>query len=184
MKKFNLAFPGLLIVSWLAPATSALAQHQGHHQNPQHSSYSGFESRSIKALSDSQVADLKSGRGMGLALAAELNGYPGPMHVLELADKLALTPDQRSRMRDLVHAMKQETIRIGEEVIMAERALDGLFAENRTDAASLASAVKTVAEVQGRLRQAHLQYHLATKAALSPEQVRDYARLRGYASGP
>ena len=36
------------------------------------------------------MADLRAGRGMGLALAAELNGYPGPAHVLELADKLDL----------------------------------------------------------------------------------------------
>jgi DNA invertase Pin-like site-specific DNA recombinase len=28
---------------------------------------------------------------MGLALAAELNGYPGPLHVLEMADRLQLT---------------------------------------------------------------------------------------------
>lgn len=70
MKTFNLAFPGLLVVSWLALATGALAQHQGHHQNPQHSPYSGFETRSIKALSEAQIADLKAGRGMGLALAA------------------------------------------------------------------------------------------------------------------
>jgi hypothetical protein len=40
--------------------------------------YSGMQTRPIKALSDQQVADLKAGRGMGLALAAELNGYPGP----------------------------------------------------------------------------------------------------------
>ncbi|MCZ8272634.1 MAG: periplasmic heavy metal sensor [Microcystis sp. LE19-4.1E] len=184
MKTFNLAFPGLLVVSWLAQAPDALSQHQGHHQNPQHSPYSGFETRSIKALSDAQIADLKAGRGMGLALAAELNGYPGPMHVLELADKLGLTPDQRIRMQDMVHAMKQETIGIGEDVIMAERALDSLFSENRADAASLASTVKTVAEAQGRLRQAHLRYHLETKAALSPEQIRDYARLRGYTKNP
>jgi hypothetical protein len=52
------------------------------------SPYSGMQTRSIKALSEQQVADLTAGRGMGLALAAELNGYPGPFHVLELADKL------------------------------------------------------------------------------------------------
>ena len=32
--------------------------------------YPGMESRSIKALSDQQIADLRAGRGMGLALAA------------------------------------------------------------------------------------------------------------------
>jgi hypothetical protein len=59
--------------------------------------YAGLQMRPIKALSEQQVADLSSGRGMGLALAAELNGYPGPSHVLELADKLDLTTEQRAR---------------------------------------------------------------------------------------
>ena len=43
--------------------------------------YAGMQTRPIKALSEQQVADLGAGRGMGLALAAELNGYPGPSHV-------------------------------------------------------------------------------------------------------
>jgi hypothetical protein len=50
----------------------ALAQHQ--HGN---SAYSGLQQRSIKSMSDEQIADLRAGRGMGLALAAELNEYPG-----------------------------------------------------------------------------------------------------------
>jgi len=53
--------------------------------------YAGMQTRPIKALSEQQVADLGAGRGTGLALAAELNGYPGPSHVLELADKLDLS---------------------------------------------------------------------------------------------
>ena len=53
--------------------------------------HSGMQNRPIKALSDQQVADLKAGRGMGLALAAELNGYPGPSHLIELPDQLGLT---------------------------------------------------------------------------------------------
>jgi hypothetical protein len=67
-------------------ATAALAQ----------SPYAGMQTRPIKALSKQQVVDLKAGRGMGLALAAELNGYPGPIHVL--SDKLGLTPEQKARV--------------------------------------------------------------------------------------
>ena len=69
-----------------------------------------METRPIKALSDQQVADLKAGRGMGLALAAELNGYPGPAHVLELSDKLGLTVEQRARVQQLFESMKQEAL--------------------------------------------------------------------------
>ena len=54
--------------------------------------YAGLETRAIKTLSERQIADLNAGRGMGLALAAELNGYPGPMHAIELADRLNLSP--------------------------------------------------------------------------------------------
>ena len=36
--------------------------------------YAGMQTRQIKALSAEQIADLKAGRGMGLAMAAELNG--------------------------------------------------------------------------------------------------------------
>jgi hypothetical protein len=63
--------------------------------------YAGMQSRQIKALSDQQIADLRAGRGMGLALAAELNGYPGPSHVLELADQLGLSPEQRSKVQEI-----------------------------------------------------------------------------------
>src|SRR3569623_1713127 len=69
--------------------------------------YTGMQTRPIKALSEQQIADLGAGRGMGLALAAELNGYPGPSHVLELGDRLELTPDQRNQIQRLFDAMKQ-----------------------------------------------------------------------------
>ena len=60
------------------------------------SPYAGMQTRPIKALSEQQVADLKAGRGMGLALPAELNGYPAPIHVLELSDQLGPSADQKT----------------------------------------------------------------------------------------
>src|SRR5919108_87427 len=79
--------------------------------------YAGFEGRSIKALSEPQIADLRAGRGMRLALAAELNGYPGPMHVLEFGDSLDLSGQQRAKMQELFAAMKAEAIPLGEKLI-------------------------------------------------------------------
>src|SRR2546425_6382198 len=70
--------------------------------------YAGLETRTVKALSEQQIADLRAGRGMGLALAAELNGYPGPLHVLELGDQIGLSDTQRERMRELFAAMQAE----------------------------------------------------------------------------
>src|SRR6516165_12752857 len=91
--------------------------------------YAGLEGRAIKALSEQQISDLRAGRGMGLALAAELNGYPGPLHVLELADQIELSDDQRQRVRQLYDAMKAEAVPVGETLIAHESALDRAFAE-------------------------------------------------------
>jgi hypothetical protein len=142
--------------------------------------YAGLHRRSIKALSDQQVSDLRAGRGMGLALAAELNGYPGPLHALELADELSLSPDQRSSIGAALNSMKSETAAIGERVIAGETALDRLFASRKITPEDLDAAVMRIAAAQGELRAAHLRYHLQMTTILSPEQAITYARLRGY----
>jgi Spy/CpxP family protein refolding chaperone len=142
--------------------------------------YSGMQNRPIKALSDQQVADLKAGRGMGLALAAELNGYPGPSHLVELSDQLALTAEQVSSLKGMFDAMKAETIPIGENLVAQEQELDRLFAENVISEQQLKAATQTIGETQARLRNAHLRYHLQARAILQPSQIRRYAELRGY----
>ncbi len=60
------------------------------------SKYAGEESRKIKSLSDSDIDDLLNGRGWGLAKAAELNGVPGPKHLLEMSSEIDLSPEQIS----------------------------------------------------------------------------------------
>jgi Spy/CpxP family protein refolding chaperone len=157
-------------------AFPAAAQHAHHGPSP----YSGLEVRPIKALSEQQVADLKAGRGMGLALAAELNGYPGPMHVLELADRLELTPEQRSRTEALFTAMRTEAIGLGEEVVRREAELNRLFVERTVDLTGLHAAVSEIGLRQAGLRLIHLKYHLAMMDVLSPAQVAEYRVLRGY----
>ena len=56
------------------------------------SPYAGMQTRPIKSLSDQQIADLKAGRGMGLALPAELNGYPVQRTFLSLLASLGYPP--------------------------------------------------------------------------------------------
>jgi hypothetical protein len=153
-------------------------QSGAHQQSP----YSGMESRAVKALSDEQIADLEAGRGMGLALAAELNSYPGPVHVLELAETLALTPEQRSRTRELLAGMKAETIPIGRRIIALEGELDLLFAERKITAEALRTMTAQIGAAQGDLRAAHLRYHLETAETLTPIQIERYVELRGYAA--
>jgi hypothetical protein len=145
------------------------------------SPYAGLQARPIKALSDQQIADLQAGRGMGMALPAELNGYPGPLHVLELADPLGLSESQRAAIRGLFDSMKAEAIPLGERLIAQEAALDKLFAARTATAASVAAATDEIGVTQGKLRSTHLKYHLSTLALLEPRQIERYGELRGYA---
>src|SRR6478752_5362325 len=140
--------------------------------------YAGMQTRPIKALSDQQVADLGAGRGMGLALAAELNGYPGPSHILELADRLDLSTEQRSRVQSLFDSMKTEAVPLGTRLIEQESRLDGLFANHTVTPESLRATTAAIAEIQGTLRETHLKYHLLTAEILTPPQMIKYAELR------
>jgi hypothetical protein len=144
--------------------------------------YAGLETRAVKSLSDKQIADLRAGRGMGLALAAELNGYPGPSHVLENADALSLSAEQRARVSNLLQAMKDETIPLGEELIAHEARLDDLFAQRAAAPETLDAATAAIGKAQGSLRAAHLRYHIAMIDVLTPQQIGRYQVLRGYAN--
>jgi Spy/CpxP family protein refolding chaperone len=161
---------GSIIAAVVLFGTAAVAQQP----------YAGMETRAIKALSDQQIGDLKAGRGMGLALAAELNGYPGPIHAIELADKLGLAPDQVAKLRELFDSMKAETIPLGLQLIAAEQSLNDAFAGRTITLASLDAETQSIGAIQARLRAAHLKYHLSTLALLTPEQTEKYNELRGY----
>ena len=162
----------LFALVWAGPAC---AQHQ-HHQTP----YAGFQQREVKALSEQQISDLRAGRGMGLALPGEMNGYPGPAHVLELADQLQLSAEQRQRVQQLFDAMKAEAIPVGETLIQQESALDRQFAEHKISPETLTQLTARIGETQGRLRAVHLKYHLTTAELLTAHQRHRYAELRGY----
>jgi hypothetical protein len=146
------------------------------------SSYAGQQTRSVKAYSEAEVADLLAGRGMGLARSAELNAYPGPQHVLELTEKLGLSPAQRSATEALIVPMRAAAQKHGAELIARERELDALFADGRATPERVRAAVEAAAAAQARVRQAHLDAHIAQRAILTAEQVSSYQNLRGYDS--
>lgn len=161
------------LLTWIA--TPAPAQHQ----HP-HTPYAGLDLREIKALSQQQIDDLRAGRGMGLALAGELNGYPGPLHVIELADQLQLDAEQRQQVERLFKQMRAEATTVGETLIEQERALDRAFGERTISPDTLTAMTSKIGETQGRLRAVHLRYHLTTAALLSTHQRQRYSELRGY----
>jgi LTXXQ motif family protein len=160
----------VIVLLFVAPAAFA--------QSP----YAGMQPRSIKALSEQQIADLKAGRGMGLALPAELNGYPGPAHVLELSDQLGLSVEQQARFKSLFDSMKAEAVPLGAKLLEQEAALDEQFASRSVTPESLKVATAAIGATQGELRDIHLKYHLQTAQILSAEQMQHYSMLRGYGS--
>jgi len=135
-----------LVVALAMAAAAAHAQHSG---------YAGQEGREIKSLSAEEINQYASGAGMGYAKAAELNHFPGPMHVLELADRLGLSAEQRAATRQLMDEHKRRARAIGARLVDSERA-----------------------------RLSHLETHRRMRAVLTEEQVKRYDALRGYSAAP
>lgn len=159
----------------------AHAQHAPHrHGAP----YSGLERREIKSLSNEDQADLRRGAGWGLALPAELNGHPGPSHVLELKAELALSEQQIEAVSQIFERMRQDAIAEGERFIAAEKAVETLFRDRSVDEDTLRRAIGASEASRARLRRIHLLTHLSTPALLTEAQIARYKQLRGYSSDP
>lgn len=163
-------------------ASPAPAQHEHPAGSPGQSPYAGFQSREIKALSPEDVERYRNSEGMGLALAGELNRYPGPKHVLELADQLHLSSRQTAQITRISNTMRSAARRIGDGIINEERTLDRAFATRRIDEAELRRRTAEIARLQGDLRFTHLKAHLDVAALLTADQISRYDELRGYAA--
>lgn len=144
------------------------------------SPYAGEESREIKALSKSEIDGLLAGKGMGYGKAAELNGYPGPAHVLELGDELSLTASQRQETEIVFAQMETAAKALGADLVAAERALDQAFRSKKIDESSLSELVKNIGDAESRLRVVHLRAHLQQTEILNDQQISKYMALRGY----
>ena len=120
---------------------------------------------------------------MGLAKAAELNGYPGPMHLLELEKELGLTADQRRDVELALRRMKAKAMDLGRRYVEAERAVDAAFRSDAADPAAIAARVAEANRLLGEVRLSHLAAHLEVTPLLTPEQRARYAELRGYRGG-
>lgn len=145
--------------------------------------YAGQDTRAVSTLSAADVQALREGRGWGLAKPAELNGYPGPMHVLELAEKLELTEPQKKRVELIFKRMKLGAISIGTRYVEAERAIDNVFKEGAAQTGGLQTRLRDAERLRSELRRAHLQAHVETTPVLTPEQRKKYSELRGYGVG-
>ena len=142
--------------------------------------YAGQQTRAIKALSDEDITALRKGEGTDMAKAAELNGYPGPVHVMALDAQLGLTETQQRDVKAIFDRMSAAAKPLGVDLIAQEQALDQLFANGEISLDRLIAATAAIAGLQGRLRAVHLSAHLETRAVLDAGQIARYQQLRGY----
>ena len=148
-----------------------------------HSPYAGKEAREIKSLSEADLDDLRAGRGWGLALAAELNGVPGPAHLLELKEQIGLTSAQVTVLEASFAQMQAEARAAGTRFIAAEAAIEAAFRERSLTPDRLRELIAASAAARAQLRFVHLARHLETLPVLTPEQIDRYNTLRGYGVG-
>lgn len=146
------------------------------------SPYKGQQSRAIKALSQREIDGYLTGKGMGYAKAAELNDYPGPRHVLDLAKELALTAVQKKKSQAIFNTMKSSAVTLGKQLVGKEKELDRKFANRQIDASTLASLVSEIGVLEAKIRKVHLVAHLEQRKLLSRHQIQQYKQLRGYGS--
>ena len=148
------------------------------------SPYAGQDARTIKSLSADDLAELRRGGGWGLAKAAELNGVPGPAHLLELKNRIPLTADQVTAITAIFDDMRAAAIAEGERLIAREQALETAFRDGRVTDRSLLKMLLEIGQARTALRYTHLAAHLNTLPLLTDDQIARYNSLRGYAGDP
>ena len=156
-------------------AGNLAAQHNEHT-----SEYVGQEKREIKSLSESDIEELKAGKGWGLAKAAELNGVPGPSHVLEMKAEISLSETQEEKIAMIFEKMQQQAMQLGTQLIEKERELNAAFASREIDTERLKELTSELGKIKAGLSYTHLAAHLETKTVLTEQQIQQYNELRGY----
>jgi Spy/CpxP family protein refolding chaperone len=164
----------LAVMFAMAGSGAADAQHGAGHAGaeavPHHALVQAYE----KAFEQ----NLAEGRGFGMAFAADQNGYPGPLHVLELKDRLKLTADQEARMQAMLATMFAESRPKSARLLESEAKLRQLFTRGQADEATVRTAVAEVEKIRAEVRLVHLLTHLKTREVLSEEQLRLYHDAR------
>ncbi len=165
----------LVILAFAAFSVAAAAQEPA--------SSSADQDTAVKSLTERDMRELRDGRGMGAGRVAELNGYPGPRHVLELANELELSDEQIEQTQLAFAEMRSSAVATGAEIIEAERSLDEQFAAQNVDPASVQTALTQIGVMRARLRYVHIEAHMKMREILTDEQIEAYGLLRGEAHG-
>ncbi len=166
-----------------APASAQSPGGHSHGGNPaagHHHGTGGAPQGHLEALKCSESFDRVVGQGLGfgLAFAADRNGYPGPLHVVELAQPLGLRAEQVERARSLYDAMLAESRPKSAALLAAEAELARLFERGEATEARVRAQVAEVERLRADVRLVHLTYHLRTRDLLTSEQRVAYHRAR------
>jgi len=156
-------------------------QHQhGERHNKFRSPYVEQLNSPVRGLSSSEIDNLLNGKGAGYARMAELNGYPGLRHVLDLSSKLNLSAQQEKEIQAAFVQMQSQAKNIGKTIVIKEQELSNAFASGKITNNELEKQTIELALLYGELRKTHLQAHLNINPLLSTEQIQKYNQLRGY----
>jgi Spy/CpxP family protein refolding chaperone len=187
MKSIGCSLLCVICIFLLISGFPSIAQDKDDHNRTANllSPYIGQEAREIRTLSEEDIHQLQNGEGWGLAKAAELNGYPGPAHLLEMADQgiIHISGEQLDQIRSLYQDVKARAVQLGLKLIEQERELNRRFATGDITEEELRHLVRQIAETTAELRYVHLSTHLQTLPILTPHQINTYNRVRGYTTG-
>ncbi|MEN8204977.1 MAG: hypothetical protein ABFS24_03080 [Pseudomonadota bacterium] len=145
-----------------------------------HAAEAAREGTGIPALPEKQMAAYLDGRAMWMASVAELNHYPDPRQVLELAAKLELSAEQQQATMKLYDETRPEAIRLGKQLVEQEQRLNRVFAWGQASGKNIRQVVTDIGALKAKLRLTHLLAHISTRELLTEDQVKRYDELQGY----
>ena len=170
-----------IAISLVSVTTVFAQQHQhGEQHNNFRSPYVEQLDSPVRGLSSLEVDNLLNGRGSGYARMAELNGYPGLRHVLDLSSQLNLSSQQETEIQAAFEQMQSQAKSLGKTIVSKEQELGESFASGKITNIELEKQTRELAKLYGELRKTHLQAHLQINPILSTEQIKKYNQLRGY----
>jgi len=144
------------------------------------SKYIGEEVREIKSLSEDDVNSLLQGKGWGFAKAAELNGVPGPLHLLQMKNEIALKQSQIKNIKSVFNRMNLSAKEVGKQFVLSEKELNLAFFKRKISKEHLQKMLEKNGRLRTELRFIHLSAHLDMLDYLSEKQINQYNKLRGY----
>ena len=182
MNKSIIKYLFIGIATYLISVTTVFAQQHQHSEQHKNfrSPYVEQLDSPVRGLSSSEVDNLLNGKGAGYARMAELNGYPGLRHVLDLSSQLNLSSKQKTKIQAAFEEMQSQAKTIGKTIVSKEQKLSEAFALGKITNIELEKQTEELAKLYGELRKTHLQAHLEINPLLSTEQIKKYNQIRGY----